>query len=253
MKNIGLCLIIVLLNLPILLVGQYTDLNIQQGEEYYANGKYDSAVISFQNVLDQGFHSSELYYNLGNAYYKQSNMPSAILFYEKALKIDPSNEDILFNLKLANSRIQDKIEALPLLFFIRWYIGAYNMFSVDNWAKIVLILFAFSALFSLFFFLGRRILIRKAGFYLGLIFLLLSAAGLFLTVKKDTSQKENSEAIVFNPSVTVKSSPNENGVDLFVIHEGTKVQVVDRVGKWCEIKIANGSMGWIEVVAIQHI
>lgn len=253
MKKIGLSIIIVLMQWPVLLFGQDQKLNIQEAEKFYAEAKYDSATIAYQKVLEAGYHSAELYYNLGNCFYKDNEIPSAILYYEKALKLDPSNEDVLFNLNLANTRIQDKIEALPLLFFIRWYVGLYNMFSVDTWAKISLILFSICALLSLFYFLGKNIVVRKTGFYLGLIFVFLSAASLFLTYKKYESQLEQSQAIVFQPSVTVKSSPNANGVDLFVIHEGTKLQVIDKVGAWCEIKIANGSIGWIEIKTVELI
>lgn len=253
MKKIGLGIIIVLMQLPILIFGQDYEANILEAEHYYADAKYDSATIAYQKVLDAGYHSAELYYNLGNGFYKLNEIPSAILYFEKALKLDPSNEDVLFNLKLANTRIQDKIEALPLLFFIRWYVGLYNMFSVDNWAMISLVLFSIFALFSLFYFLGKNIIMRKTGFYLGFIFIFLSFASLFLTYKKHLSQQEQAQAIVFTPSVTVKSSPNANGVDLFVIHEGTKLYVIDKVGKWCEIKIANGSIGWIEIKMIELI
>ncbi len=253
MKKLGLGIVIVLMQLPILLFGQNFGTEILKAEQYYAEAKYDSARLTYQKVLAKGYHSAELYYNLGNVFYKQNEIPSAILYYEKALKLDPSNDNVLFNLKLANTRIQDKIEALPLLFFIRWYIGLYNMYSVDNWAKISLVLFSIFALFILFYFLGKRILIRKTGFYFGLIFLFLSAASMFLTYKKHTSQIEQAQAIVFSPSVTVKSSPNPNGVDLFVIHEGTKIHIIDKVGLWCEIKIANGSIGWIEISTIQLI
>ncbi|MCD6090638.1 MAG: tetratricopeptide repeat protein [Bacteroidales bacterium] len=253
MKRFGWGILVVLMQVPILLFGQDYKTNILLGEQYYADTKYDSAAMAYQKVLDEGYHSAELYYNLGNSFYKQNSIPSAILYYEKALKLDPANDDVLFNLKLANSRIQDKIDALPLLFFIRWYVGLYNMFSVDNWAKISLVLFSVFALFSLFYFLGKNIFIRKMGFYLGFVFLILSSASLFLTYKKHISQKEKAQAIVFSPSVTVKSSPNENGVDLFVIHEGSKLQVMDKVGAWCEIKIANGSIGWIEIKTIELI
>lgn len=253
MKRFGWIILIVFLNLPVLLFGQNFEKEMKQAEQYYAEAKYDSASLFYQKVLDNGYHSTDLYYNLANAFYKQNDLPSAILYYEKALKINPSDESVLFNLKLANAQIQDKIEALPVLFFIRWYIGIYNMFSVDNWARISLVLFSVFALFSLFYFLGKSIYVRKTGFYFGLIFLFLSAAGLFLTYKKNASQQERAYAIVFSPSITVKSSPNQNGVDLFVMHEGSKLQIVDKVGQWCEIKIANGSTGWIEINTIRLI
>ncbi len=253
MKKFAWGIIIVLVQLPILIFGQDFETNIRQGEKYYADAQYDSAAIAFQKVLNSGYHAAELYYNLGNAYYKQNEMPLAILNYERALKMDPNNEDVLFNLKLANTRIQDKIETLPLLFFVRWYIGLYMMFSVDVWAKIALVLFAVFALFSLFYFLGRSLFMRKTGFYLALVFLILSSTALFFSFEKNSSEKQRAEAIVFKPSVTVKSSPNSKGVDLFVIHEGTKIRLIDQVGNWGKIKIANGSIGWIELKTIELI
>ncbi len=253
MKKFAWGILVVLVQLPVWLFGQNYESNIRLAERYYADANYDSAAMAYQKVLDEGYHSAELYYNLGNSFYKQNQIPSAILYYEKALKLDPGNDNILFNLKLANSRIQDKIEDLPLIFFVRWYIGLYTMFSVDNWAKIALVLFSLFALFSLFYFLGKSVLVRKTGFYLGFVFLILSASSLFLTYKKHHSQIEQNQAILFAPAVTVKSSPNVNGVDLFVIHEGAKLQVIDKVGQWCEIKIANGSIGWIEMKTIRFI
>lgn len=252
-KRIALGMAIVLMQLPVLLFGQDYEANILKAEQLYAEAKYDSAAMNYQKVLDAGYHSAEIYYNYGNTFYKQDEIPSAILYYEKALKLEPGNENVLFNLRLANSRIQDKIESVPQLFFVRWYVDLFNMYSVDSWAKRSLILFSIFALMSLLYFLGKNVYIRKTGFFLGLIFLFLSATGLFLTYKKAASQNNQAAAIVFLPAITVKSSPNANGVDLFVIHEGTKVQVIDKVGYWCEIKIANGSVGWVEIKSIQLI
>lgn len=253
MKTIIGGILFVLLQWPIMLFAQDRELNIRKAEQFYAEAKFDSAVESYQKVLRAGYHSSELYYNLGNSYFKKNELAPAILYFEKALKLNPGNENALFNLKLANSRIPDKIDALPLLFFVQWYIGLYNMFSVDYWAKISIVLFAFFAAFSLLYFLGKNIRMRKSGFYFGLFSLLLFASSLFLTVKKNASQQEQNQAIVFANAVTVKSAPNTNGVDLFVIHEGTKLYIIDKVGEWCEIKIANGSVGWIEKKTIQLI
>lgn len=246
MRKIILIVAIVLLKFPVFSLGQNLESTIKEAETYYNQADFDAASDAYLKVLQAGYHSADIYYNLGNTYFKQNKFPPGILYYEKALKLDPSNENVLFNLKLANTKIQDKIDAVPQLFFIRWYVSLYNMYSVDKWAKISLILFAIAALFSLLYFLGKNIAIRKTGFYFGFIFLFLMSSALFLSYKKNVSQKEQAFAIVFTPAVTVKSSPTHNGVDLFVIHEGTKLQIIDKVGEWCEVKIANGSVGWIE-------
>ena len=219
---------------------------LSQAELSYSESKYDTAALIYQSILNKGFQSPELYYNLGNCYYKLNEIPSAILSYERALKFDPNNENILYNLNLCNSLIPDRIEKMPELFFIQWYQGLYNYFSIDFWAKIVLSLFAFFSVFMLVYFLSSKMLWRKIGFWTAMVFLVFSLFSFFLTTQKYSSFKKHDQAIIFIPSITVKSSPAKNSVDLFVVHEGTKVFILDQVGNWKKIKIQNGSVGWVE-------
>lgn len=232
---------------------QLFDHNLQQAEQLYNASKYDSAALIYQSVIDSGYQSPELYYNLGNTYFKLQEIPTAILFYEKALKLDPNNDNIMHNLKLCNTMIPDRIDDVPRLFFIRWYQGLYNYFPIDIWAYIGLSFFFLASFFILFYFLSSVIVIRKFGFWSALLFVMLSIFTFFLTTQKYSSFKQHNEAIIFTPSITVKSSPAENSVDLFVIHEGTKVVILDRVGIWRKIKIQNGSIGWIESENMQLI
>ena len=249
-KSLG---ILVLFLLSFTIQAQMFQTELYQAEQLYNQSKYDSAALLYQNIIDGGYQSPELYYNLGNTYYKLEEIPTAILYYEKALKLDPNDENIVHNLKLCNTMIPDRIEEVPRLFFIRWYQGLYNYFPIDTWAYIGLVLFSLAAVFMLFYFLSSKTLLRKLGFWLAVIFIFFTAFSFFLTTQKYSSFKQHSEAIIFTPSITVKSSPAENSVDLFVIHEGTKVVILDQVGVWRKIKIQNGSIGWIEMENMQLI
>ena len=230
----------------LLLKAQDYSANLIQAQQSYSESKYDTAAVIYQSIIDSGYQSPELYYNLGNCYFKLQEIPSAILYYEKALKLNPNDDNIIYNLNLCNSLIPDRIEKLPRLFFIRWYQGLYNYFPIDMWANIGLVLFGLFAFFILIYLLSSKVTLRKIGFWTGMVFLFLSIFTFFLTSQKYSSFKSHDEAIIFTPSITVKSSPAKNSVDLFVIHEGTKITILDRVGEWQKIKIQNGSIGWIE-------
>jgi tetratricopeptide (TPR) repeat protein len=249
-KHIGL---LVLLLMSAFLNAQDHRADLYQAEQSYTAAKYDTAAVIYQSIIDSGYQSPELYYNLANCYYKLQEIPSAILNYEKALKLSPNDENIEYNLNLCNILIPDRIEKVPSLFFIRWYQGLYNYLPIDTWAYIGLGLFSLFSLFMLIYLLSGRMFLRKLGFWFGMIFLITSFFTFFLTTQKYSSFQKHDEAIIFTPSITVKSSPAKNSVDLFVIHEGTKVTILDKVGEWQKIKIQNGSIGWIESENMQVI
>lgn len=215
-------------------------------QDLYSETKYDTAALIYQSIIDSGYQSPELYYNLGNTYFKLQEIPSAILYYEKALKLKPTDENILFNLQLCNTMIPDRIEEVPRLFFIEWYKALYNHFPIDTWAIISLLLFSLFTLLLLVYFLSGKVFLKKLGFWSAMLFLAISVFTFSMTYQKYASFKQHDEAIIFTPSITVKSSPSKSSVDLFVIHEGTKVIILDQVGEWKKIKIQNGSIGWIE-------
>lgn len=226
---------------------------LAKGHQQYDEGLYNEAIETYQSILDKNFESAQLYYNLGNAYFKINDLASAILYYEKAKKISPNDEDIMYNLGVANSRIVDKIENVPQIIFKRWWNQFYNTFSANSWAKVAIVLFIITLILTGVYLLSRNRFIKKSFFVLGLIFLLLSASSFFVSYQKYYYTKNHKEAILFASTLTVKSSPNRNSVDLFVIHEGTKVYILDQVGEWVEIRIANGSVGWLPVNEIKLI
>ncbi len=237
------------------LAGRASDLQVivAQANNAYSEGLYPKAAELYKKILAAGYDSPELYYNLGNTYYKLNDLPSAILYYERARRLDPNNEDINFNLQLANTKIADKIEPLPVLFYKRWYDHAVQLFSSDEWAKLSIAALVTALLVGLLYFTASRLILRKIGLWGGTLLFLISLASVFFAWQNYRYFTRTKEAIVFSPTVTIKSSPDENSIDLFVLHEGTKVQLIDNIGTWYEIRIANGSVGWMPVNTVEKI
>ncbi len=219
----------------------------------YNQGLYDSTLNTYNKVIDAGIESGELYYNMGNAYYKNSDVASAILYFEKAKKLLPNDEDIQYNLNIANSMIVDKIEKVPQLFYHNWWNYIYNIMGVDAWTIFALISFTLLIVTIGLFIISKRRGNRKLSFYIGVLFLVITTASSALASQKYYLNIEHKEAIIFTPSITVKSSPTQNSVDLFVIHDGTKVKIIDSIDNWVEIKIQNGSTGWLPEKSIKEI
>lgn len=246
-------LFIVVLFLMLVSYASENQLVIAKANKAYAEGLFTKAVELYKQVLTSGNESWELYYNLGNSYYKLNDFTSAILYYEKAKKLNPGNEDINFNIKVTNNKIADRIEPLPEMFYKRWYRNLVELFSVDNWARIVILSFILSLSFGLLYVISQRVLLRKVGFWTGIIFFIISLISVLFSVQNYHTLQNNTEAIIFTPTVTIKSSPDEKSIDLFVLHEGAKVQILDNIGNWYEIRIANGSVGWLLTSSVEKI
>jgi len=233
--------------------GANPELTIAKANKAYSEGYYDNAVELYKSVISAGYESVELYYNLGNACFKLNDFTAAILFYEKARKLDPGNEDVNFNLRIANTKITDKIEAVPELFYKHWYKSLIESFSVDKWARIGLVSLFLGLIAGLFYVISRHLLIRKAGFWVGMVLIFLSLAFFLFAWQGYDAVKNRKSAIIFAPTVTIKSSPDEKSVDLFVLHEGAKVELMENIGGWYEIRIANGSVGWLPASSVEGI
>lgn len=221
--------------------------------DFYQKGKYEEALKIYKLLFDKGLESPDLYYNLGNTYFKTKDIPSAILFYEKAKKLDPSDEEIDFNLKVANQRIIDKTEAIPELFYQRWYSKLLRLFSVNGWAIELILVLILSLISFAIYFASRSPITKRIGFYFGVVLFALVIISFVFAKRQYTKATAHNEAIVFSPTVTVKSSPDEKGQDLFVIHEGSKVYVLDNIGEWSEIRLLNGSVGWMKSTMLEII
>ena len=220
----------------------------------YNAGMYGTALEYYQYILDSlNEESAALYYNMGNAAFKRNDLASAILFYEKALKLTPNDEDLIFNLGLANSRIPDRIEAVPEMVLVRWYKNVTHIFTPNQWAYLALVSLAIALIFMALYFIAYRITVRKIGLWMGVVTLLFFIFSLTVSHQTTKEQTAHDTGIVFSASLTVKSSPEESSTDLFVLHEGTKVWILECVNTWYKIKIANGSVGWIPAGEIEVI
>lgn len=225
----------------------------EQANKAYIDGQYYFAIELYDSILKEGYASAGLYYNMGNAYFKTNQLPYAILYYEKAKKLSPSDDNISFNLNLANTLITDKIDEIPQLFYQRWWQSLYSIFSSDMWAKISIFAMFIVFIFLAIYLISNVILLKKISFLFFILFFVTTLFSLIFAKKQHNMAFREKTGIVFSPRLTAKSSPDENSIDLFVIHEGTKVFINDNVGEWCEIKIANGNIGWIKKSAIKPI
>ncbi|SMO42533.1 SH3 domain-containing protein [Saccharicrinis carchari] len=229
------------------------DNRFQDANAFYTDGKFEEAVLAYNDILKTGVESAELYYNLGNAYYKSGQLPQAILNYERALLLAPHDKDIRYNLEMSNMQITDKIETVGDFFLITWFNDFKNKTKSDTWAMISIVAFAL-AVFSFGIFLFSRTRNLKQATFALAIFLFVGAmvAFNFSSSQKNRLTKRNG-AIIFEPSVNVKSSPSAGGTDLFILHEGTKVNILEELGEWNKIEISDGSEGWLPVSAIEII
>ncbi len=219
---------------------------LEKGNQLYAEEKYAEAIEAYEQIINADFESYKVYFNLGNAYYKTGQLAKSILFYERAKLLKPNDEDIQYNLDLANQHVTDNIITLPQVFFVRWWQGLINRKSVDQWSWISIVAFVlFIGLFAVFM-LTRSLAWKKRAFWFGTLMLIISIMTVSFAWKQKRKLTQRNYAIIFAPSVTVKSSPAESGTKLFVIHEGLKVEITDSVGEWKEIRLADGNKGWLQ-------
>lgn len=217
----------------------------EQANFYYNESNYDTALVIYERIIDEGYMSAPLLYNIGNTYFKMKNFPMAILSYEKALKLDPDNEEIKQNLAIANALITDKIEPVPVFFMTRWWKSLGNKFTANGWAVISLVIFGLLMLLLFFYFTARSRGMKKTTFFISIILLLLLICAVVFASQRYKYLSSHDEAIIMTSTITVKSSPSSSGVDLFVLHEGTKVEILDKADTWDKIRIADGSVGWL--------
>jgi tetratricopeptide (TPR) repeat protein len=226
-------------------MAEKADSLVQAGNRHYTAHQYAQAESCYKEAIGLGYTSAALYFNLGNACYKQNEISLSILYYEKARLLAPGDEDIRQNLTIANTRIVDKIETIPVFFLRRWANAVGGSFMPDTWALTALLLFVFglSAFFA--YFASRRQGIRKVGFVSGILLMLFCVVSLMLMKSRKNMLQHSRTAIVMSPVVNAKSSPDDQGTPVFVLHEGTRVVQVDSLKNWKEIRIPDGNKGWV--------
>lgn len=232
----------------------YPDSLWHAGVDAYTSGDYASAIADWEDVRETGLMSKELYYNLGNAYFKSGEIAPAILWYERALRLDPSDADVRYNLDYARALTQDRIDEVPEIFFEQWGHALCYLLPSNVWAVIGLIGFALMVACVLLFLLGSTPGRRKLGFFLGIAFLVVALLGWDFAQWQRTEALRQDQAIVMKPVSSVKSSPATEGAkDLFILHEGTRVRILDNVGSFSCVELADGRQGWIPSREIEVI
>lgn len=240
-------LIIIFLILPICNFAYDGKEMFNKATGLYNAGQFEQARDIYLSLLDSGYTNSIVYYNLANSYYRLEQIPQAILNYERAKLLDPLSDDIDFNLKLANLKIIDKFEPLPKLFFVEWYEELLSLANSDTWAYISIALIWITLLFVfLTFYFSFSFSVKKSLFMTAVTTFIIGVFTMFMTFRVSVKEDLKNNAIIFVPSVYVKSSPDNNGTDLFILHEGTKVQILENINDWYEVRIQNGNVGWIQ-------
>lgn len=219
----------------------------------YQKGNYQQAIRDYEEILKNG-ESAEIYFNLGNAYYRTDNITKAVLNYERARLLSPGDDDINFNLQFARSKTIDKITPQSEMFFVTWYKSLVNFTSVDNWAKTGILCIVMALLLVLLYLFGPQLMLRKIGFFGGLAFFVIFLLSNLFAFQQKQALDNRTGAIIMAPSVNVKKTPAKNSADQFVLHEGTRVDIIDKgMTDWRCIRVGDGREGWIETKAIEEI
>lgn len=252
--NRSLYLLLMLL-LPMFSLGdnQQAENLFKKGNQQYAKAQYQQAAQIYQQVLKSGYTSAAIYFNLGNAFYKSDDLPSAILYYEKAHKLAPNDRDININIQFCNLKLADKIEQQPEFFVSRWWHGLILLCSADTFAVLSVVFLLAGFLLLIVYLFTNLLVLKKASFYTGFTVILVGLIGIFLANRQINYFETHHQAIIFSSSVTVKGSPNTNAKPLFVMHEGTKVAITQQNGNWIEIELPNGNVGWITTEDVKDI
>jgi tetratricopeptide (TPR) repeat protein len=252
MKQIGIILLVVVVCAGYA-AAQNPESTFQQANQLYQQGKVVEAKDLYETILRNGYVSGDLYYNLGNAYYKAGNIPRAILFYERAVRLIPSDDDLRHNLQLANLMITDRIEPAPRLFIWDYWDGLKDLLSIRSVTWIAYLGYLLVVVSIATIVLARRYALRKAGLIVGGVSGVMFVLCLILFFAKLSDVNRTDEAILQSGIVTVKNSPDSKSSDAFVLHGGVKVKIVDRVGDWVKIRLVDGKVGWMEVTAAEAI
>lgn len=246
MSSICYSLQIILILFSGSLFAQSNEALLDSANTAYSKNKFDAAIKHYDQIIANGYESPEVYYNLGNAHYKSSRIALAILNYERAKKLSPADEDINYNLKMANAKLVDKIESLPQLFITDWWNSFILSLSERNWSIIFIAFIWIGFAGLLIYFLTKNRSTKQLGFIICVAAFAFSLFFLFVARKSNQISMSRNEAIILTSSVSIKGSPSEQGTNLFILHEGTKVHLEQTNGDWLEVKIPNGNRGWIK-------
>ena len=225
-----------------------------EADALYEKENYTEAAAAYESVLKTQGVAAEVYYNLGNCYYKQDKIPLAVLNYERAFLLDPGDGDIRANLALARGKTIDKVVPPSEMFFVTWWRDLINCMSMNEWAILGIVSFVLMLFGILAYMFVSHLGVRKVGIYGAMVLLVVAVIANLAAVSQHISQTHRDTAIILSPAVTVKSSPSEKSTDLFLIHEGSKVEILDgSMKEWMEVKFEEGKQGWVPIKALEVI
>jgi len=227
--------------------------SMQKAGDNYRNGQFDQAIEIYVRLLNEGYEGTTLYFNLANSYYRIGQLGQAILNYERALRLSPSDEDVKHNLAFANLSTVDRIQPLPTFFLFEWWESILASLTVNGWTYLAYISFILLVILIVIYFFAKTIFQQKLILFSGLGMLAIFLMLISLLIVMINREENVIEGIVIEQSITVKTSPDLKSTDAFVIHEGLKVNLEDKLDNWVKIKLADGKVGWIENNAVEKI
>lgn len=244
-KVIKLSVVLSVLFLTSAVLAQSAGAMLRRGNEFYQAKNYNKAIEAYENLAEQGYEGTELFYNLGNAYYRVGKLGFAILYYEKALKLSPSDEDAQHNLALANLQTADKIETLPRFFLFQWWESLLAFFSVSGWTIFAYIIYILLLTALIVYTFTRNPLVQRYSVYGSFVIIAILAVAITILTVNVNRENKVKRGIVVEQTVTAKLSPDDKSSDAFVIHEGLKVNIEDRVSNWLKVRLEDGKIGWL--------
>ena len=231
---------------------QQVDEIFKQSNDYYTNGNYEAALDGYLEIINSGFESAELYFNLGNSFYKLNNIPESNFYFEKALAISPNDTDIISNLSFAQNLRIDKIENLPITQIQNIKISVLDLLSDKGWAYSFVISVWLLCISLILYILLKDSRLKRTFFTLSILIVLISSSSLYLNYEK--KELDNIKfAIIYDKEIEVWSEPNKISELKFLLHEGTKVKQIDLIEDWVNIQLENGTLGWIEASSLKFL
>jgi tetratricopeptide (TPR) repeat protein len=252
-RKIFQCGIISFIFLTAFAQSENVDELLQHAGNYYRNGEFDNAINIYEELVKEGYEGVSLYFNLGNSYYRIGKIGYAILNYERALKLSPSDEDVKHNLAFANLSTVDRIQPLPEFFLFEWWESILALLSVNGWTYIAFFFYLLLLFLIVTYFFAITVSQQKLILFSGLITLIMLLLSVSLLIVKINKEQTVIGGVIIEQSITVKTSPDPKSNDAFVIHEGLKVNLEDQLDEWVKIRLADGKVGWIENNLVERI